>query len=947
MKKIYLSLLMVWSTTALFTQTFTNSTNLLPASHNSGGCTGVTDMNNDGLDDIIILDQSLNLNVAYQQANGTFTVSAFGTVSNENQWGMAVGDVDNDGHKDVICGGSYDQVHVVNINGPDDFVQVNYAWADIFMQGCNFSDIDNDGWLDGFGCHDDGHSAIMRNDGTGTLVNGASLMDLTFYPEINGNDNSGNYGSVWTDFDRDGDIDLFIAKCRQFINDPYDPRRTNVLMVNDGNGNYTEEAMQRGLVNLQQSWTSDFADMDNDGDWDILLTTHSGTLEIYSNDGTGYFTNVIAGSGLEVSGFFLQAKMADFDNDGFMDLIHSGGTHRYFHNNGDMTWTLVNDTFVNDDTMHSFGIGDLNNDGWMDVYASYGNGYNDADMDHPDQLFINDGGTNNYIIFDLQGTISNMDAAGATVEIHGPWGVQLREIRDGESYGITNTSKCHFGIGAETMVDYAVIYWPSGGMKVIDNPTINTVHIEIEGACTPPTASITAGGPTNFCAGNTVTLSIATAGTNYLWSNGAQTNSITVGTPGNYSLIVWDNTGCAASSNQLLVTNTTDPIPTITVSGELEFCSGQTVQLIASAGTSFLWNNGLQTQAITVTEAGDYSATVTGACQQLPTATISVVVHDSPVIPSVTDVTINSGNSATFTVFSSSNILWFDSATSTTPIFEGASFVTPALTETTSYWAEAEATTPVTLGTGGKTTNSPTTGNYQQNTGYYLLFDVMTDVNLNTVKVYANGAGDRGIEVINSNGTTIASGTFTIPDGESVVALNFFIPQGNDYGIRITSNNPQLWRDRDLTNDTPFNFPYAIGSLVSITGTNVGGADSDNYYYFFYDWTVSTPTWTCTSGRVEVQAIVTGVNELTGVESLNVYPNPTSDVINVNMNVLTNAKLTVSLLDQTGRVVKTEQWSTSNGNNAFSMDVNNIAKGIYQLSFSSEGKSVTRKIVIQ
>ncbi len=947
MKKIYLLLLVVWSTTVLSAQTFTNSSNLLPTTYNSGGCTGVTDMNNDGLDDIVILDQSKNLNIAYQQANGTFVVDAFGTVSNSKQWGMCIGDVDNDGHKDVLSGGNYDQVHVVNINGPGNFAQVNYAWADIFMQGCNMADIDNDGWLDAFGCHDDGHSAIFHNDGTGLMTNGASMMDLTFYPEINGNDNSGNYGSVWTDFDRDGDIDLFIAKCRQFINDPYDPRRTNVLMVNDGNGNFTEEAMQRGLVNLQQSWTSDFADMDNDGDFDILLTTHSGTLEIYTNDGAGYFTNVTAGSGLDVSGFFLQAKMADFDNDGFLDLIHSGGSHRYFHNNGNMTWTLGNNTFVNSDVMHSFGIGDLNNDGWMDVYASYGSGYVDADMANPDQLFINNGGTNNYISYDLEGTISNKDAAGALVEIHGAWGVQIREIRAGESYGITNTAKCHFGIGAATSVDYVVIHWPAGGMKVIDNPAINMTHVEIEGECTPPSASITAGGPTSFCAGQTVTLSIASAGANYLWSNGAQTSTITTGTPGSYSLIVFDNEGCAASSNQILVSNVTDATPTISVSGELEFCAGQTVQLIASEGISFQWSNGADTQAISVTEPGDYSAVVTGPCQQLSTPTISVVVHDSPANPTVSDITIDAGTSATFSIFSSSELSWYDNATATTPVFVGPSFTTPPLTATTSYWVEATATSNVNLGTGGKVDNSPATGNYQQSTGYYLLFNVLTDVYLNTVKVYASGAGNRSIEVIDANGTSLASGTFAIPDGESVVNLNFFLPQGNGYGIRITSNNPQLWRDKDLTVDSPFAFPYDVGGMVSIYNTNVSGADSDNYYYFFYDWTVSTPTWTCTSGRTEVQAIVTGINELTNIHNLNVYPNPASDVINVSMTALINSKLTVSLTDQTGRVVQTSQWNASNGTNNFTFDVNNVATGIYQLSISAEGKSSTRRIVIE
>ena len=83
---------------------------------------------------------------------------------------------------------------------------------------------------------------------------------------------------MFTDFDNDGDIDLFIAKCRQFINDPYDPRRVNQLWVNDGNGNFTEEANERGLVFYEQSWTVDFADIDNDGDFDCLITNHSTTL---------------------------------------------------------------------------------------------------------------------------------------------------------------------------------------------------------------------------------------------------------------------------------------------------------------------------------------------------------------------------------------------------------------------------------------------------------------------------------------------------------------------------------------------------------------------------------------------------------------------------------------------------------------------------------------------
>ena len=86
-------------------------------------------------------------------------------------------------------------------------------------------DIDNDGVLDVFGCHDDALSRMWRGGEDGTLVPAPEFIDLTDYDysEYPDTDHSGNYGTVWTDFDSDGDIDLFIAKCRQFVNDPNDP----------------------------------------------------------------------------------------------------------------------------------------------------------------------------------------------------------------------------------------------------------------------------------------------------------------------------------------------------------------------------------------------------------------------------------------------------------------------------------------------------------------------------------------------------------------------------------------------------------------------------------------------------------------------------------------------------------------------------------------------------
>ena len=178
-----------------------------------------------------------------------------------------------------------------------------------------------------------------------------------------------------------------------------------------GMGISQRKQIERGLVFYEQSWTVDFADTDNDGDLDCLITNHSTTLFLFENDGLGYFTNITEGSGLQIEGFFLQAKMEDFDNDGYVDLVYAGGTHSFLHNNGDGTFTQMT-VFAAGDTMHSFAFGDVNRDGSVDLYASYGDGYVNPDSDHEDILWVNEGNDNNWITFELEGFQSNQDAVG-------------------------------------------------------------------------------------------------------------------------------------------------------------------------------------------------------------------------------------------------------------------------------------------------------------------------------------------------------------------------------------------------------------------------------------------------------------------------------------------------------------------------------------------------------
>jgi hypothetical protein len=128
----------------------------------------------------------------------------------------------------------------------------------------------------------------LINDGTGNLVK----QDLFDFITVPTSDNSGNYGSVYTDFDMDGDLDLYIAKCRQGVNDPSDPRRIDALFVNDGTGFYTQNAKAYGLADGHQTWTADFGDFDNDGDLDLFKTQHDVISELDENIDNDTFINI-------------------------------------------------------------------------------------------------------------------------------------------------------------------------------------------------------------------------------------------------------------------------------------------------------------------------------------------------------------------------------------------------------------------------------------------------------------------------------------------------------------------------------------------------------------------------------------------------------------------------------------------------------------------------------
>ena len=448
---------------------------------------GLVDMNNDKLDDLVSIQQT-SINIHYQLEGGGFNPVSIETsyADNTPSWSLAAGDFDGNGYNDLLYGGGSGVTFMQANSDGTSYTEIS-GGEYVFSQRSNFVDINNDGHLDAFVCHDIEATVYYINDGNGVLeffqgpddngiTSGVGGVGYNLASWDTNDQEGGNYGSVWIDYDNDRDIDMFIAKCRggdvQWKN--------NELWRNNGDGTFSNVADVTGWYNSYypdgghdnssnlgdpiQTWSSAWGDFNNDGYLDVYVgasNTYDGEHKLMKNNGDGTFTDVTANSGVEEAPYGIENNAADVDNDGYIDIFTDGDI---LLNNGDFTFELYTAGVPGPGA-----IGDANNDGFVDMF----NGVN---------LYLNDGNSNNWLKVTTTGTTSNTNGIGARVEINSPGvGTQIRDVVSGSGFRYMSSLNTHFGLGSDSSVNSITVYWPSGTVDVLNNPEINTTINITEG----------------------------------------------------------------------------------------------------------------------------------------------------------------------------------------------------------------------------------------------------------------------------------------------------------------------------------------------------------------------------------------------------------------------------------------------------------------------------------
>jgi len=489
-----------------------------------GGGAAFFDYDNDGDDDLYFTGGKASDKLYRNNGDGTFTdvteASGLQLTATYFTTGVTIGDIDNDGYRDIFV----TTFGFVNSLGPDKRNLLYKNMGDGTFQeigplanlsnaarsvSATFLDHDQDGFLDlyvvnyvdrvrflydedgvlsGFD-HDCYENFFFHNNGNSTFTEVAHQLNLE--------DAGCGLAIVNTDYDMDGDADLYLA------NDFGEFIVTNQMYINNLNTGVFDTIPEENDINIGfYGMGIAVGDYDLDQDFDYYVS-NLGPNALLNNDGNGQFTNVAEQAGVTnattVNNLLVTSwgtAFADIDNNLYEDLFVSNGhipaaefiatdtidPNKLFYNNGDNTFTDISNVagFNTPEKCRGLAYSDFDNDGDIDVFVNVmpNSAFPEAHVRFYRNDLMND---NNWVQISLEGTRCNRDAIGATIKVFVDDLVLLREISGGGSHASQNSTTAHFGLADHTIIDSVQVVWPGGEAESFYDLPINQRHHLIQG----------------------------------------------------------------------------------------------------------------------------------------------------------------------------------------------------------------------------------------------------------------------------------------------------------------------------------------------------------------------------------------------------------------------------------------------------------------------------------
>ncbi len=458
----------------------TVGTNYAYGSTTYGGGVSFVDFDNDGWDDITYATEAGTEIYFLKNNNGVFTSVTLNGISNTLKTKQVIWiDYDNDGDKDFFAtafeGSNKFYRNDGSMNFTDISSSIGFFEDDLLTYGASFSDIDNDGDLDAFISNRDlsevQRNYLYRND-AGIYVDITNAAGIPLDSQL-------SFCSIFFDYNKDGYQDIYVS------NDKLD--QINRLYKNNGDGTFDDVSVSSGAGIRVSAMTTTLGDYNTDGWFDIYVTNTPTGNQLLQNNGDGTFTDRAMETGTVFYSLSWGAVFLDADNDGLLDLYVSGGLDgsissllpsAFYHQQSDGTFVIPTSIGFETDTRESYSnaIGDINNDGKPDITVG-----NDTETNF---LWENKTtNTNNWLKVKLEGVTTNKDGVGNTIEINVNGQSQYRYTLAGEGYLAQNSFYEFFGIGTASVIDYIKITWTgTGQVETINNVTSNQTIVIKQGS---------------------------------------------------------------------------------------------------------------------------------------------------------------------------------------------------------------------------------------------------------------------------------------------------------------------------------------------------------------------------------------------------------------------------------------------------------------------------------